>query len=483
MSDIFLSYASKDRERAADLAAALKACGWDVWWDRTLVAGDRYAAVIAEELAAARSVIVLWSQSSVASDWVADEANEAKKRGVYIPVLLDGTEPPLGFRSAQYANLSNWSGSLDDHEFERLLGGVRRHAGGGVTRPPASLWQRLLIAARPSRSAVVRSAIAALPIIALGVGLIILGRTPQRAQIRLVMTVSQATLIFKEVVDKGVLTGFPTSALTVTDFKSADLGFAALESAGPAVGAGPIRLLAVEAPASATFNDVQCEGVRLPAESRVTLAWRDGSLHLTSRDTALAVSFSTRPRLTLVCDGCAAASGDQKPTRLSASTPYTFLYSNSQIVTVDSESPGTGLTLDAPTGSVPMEGNIVLNAVEFLDADDNGRPVSAILSGQLEYVGLNRPPRELRDEEFVVPQALEDFYLTRVAVNAEGLSVEMHGRVGQLDVGPAGNIEPDLPTRLEQIMSQSPWIVYAGAALAVVMAATILTLGKRRPRL
>ncbi|MDH3672109.1 MAG: TIR domain-containing protein [Gammaproteobacteria bacterium] len=34
MSDIFISYASEDRERAKALAAALQAQDWSVWWDR-----------------------------------------------------------------------------------------------------------------------------------------------------------------------------------------------------------------------------------------------------------------------------------------------------------------------------------------------------------------------------------------------------------------------------------------------------------------
>ena len=175
MSDIFLSYASEDRERAAGLAATLKTCGWDVWWDRTLVAGDRYAAVIAEQLATARCVIVLWSQSSVASDWVADEANEAKKREVYLPVCLDGTQPPLGFRSAQYADLSSWNGLVEDHEFQRLLGGIRRHAGPGGTPPPASFWQRVAgTVGRTSRSTLSRLAIAVLPMIVLAAWLAVL---------------------------------------------------------------------------------------------------------------------------------------------------------------------------------------------------------------------------------------------------------------------------------------------------------------------
>lgn len=198
MSDIFLSYASEDREQAAQLAQTLKACGWDVWWDRTLVVGDDYAKEIARQLSTAGCVIVLWSQSSVASGWVSDEANEAKGRDVYLPVCLDGTQPPLGFRSSQYADLSAWDGSVEDHEFQRLLGGIRRHAKGSPVPPPqGGLWQRLIHAfGRKRSSALFRVSVAALPMAALAVSLAVLGTSRRPVQIRrLDVTVSQATLV------------------------------------------------------------------------------------------------------------------------------------------------------------------------------------------------------------------------------------------------------------------------------------------------
>jgi len=42
MSDIFLSYASEDRERVRPLAEALSRQGWDVWWDRDIPPGQTW---------------------------------------------------------------------------------------------------------------------------------------------------------------------------------------------------------------------------------------------------------------------------------------------------------------------------------------------------------------------------------------------------------------------------------------------------------
>ena len=42
MSDIFISYASADRDRARLLADALAQKGWSVWWDRTIPPGKEF---------------------------------------------------------------------------------------------------------------------------------------------------------------------------------------------------------------------------------------------------------------------------------------------------------------------------------------------------------------------------------------------------------------------------------------------------------
>lgn len=136
MADVFLSYAREDRTRAADVAAALTRRGWTVWWDRQLLPGDTFEQAIARQLADARCVVVLWSSTSVTSDWVRDEAGEARNARKLVPALIDEVSPPFGFRQYQNANLAAWTGNDSDPEFARLLDGVEALAPHRVL-PPA----------------------------------------------------------------------------------------------------------------------------------------------------------------------------------------------------------------------------------------------------------------------------------------------------------------------------------------------------------
>ena len=76
MSRVFLSYAREDVDAAKQLAEHLSHAGHQVWWDRHLHGGSRFAVEIDRELKQAEAVLVLWSEISVASAWVQDEAAE-----------------------------------------------------------------------------------------------------------------------------------------------------------------------------------------------------------------------------------------------------------------------------------------------------------------------------------------------------------------------------------------------------------------------
>ena len=105
---VFLSYAHGDQVRAQRLAAALERAGYTVWWDALIEGGTRYAETIDEALQSVDAVLVLWSKNSIASDWVRDEAAQGRDRHRLVPLSLDGTQPPIGFRQIQTIDISRW---------------------------------------------------------------------------------------------------------------------------------------------------------------------------------------------------------------------------------------------------------------------------------------------------------------------------------------------------------------------------------------
>src|SRR5262247_1995924 len=86
VADIFISYSKPDRDKVKMLAAYLESEGWTVWWDSSLTSGDAYRDEIMKQLTAARAVIVLWTQTSIKSDFVRAEAGKAKADCKLIPV-------------------------------------------------------------------------------------------------------------------------------------------------------------------------------------------------------------------------------------------------------------------------------------------------------------------------------------------------------------------------------------------------------------
>jgi hypothetical protein len=121
MADIFISYARKDRSRVEPLAKALEKSGWSVWWDRTIPPGKTFDQAIEEAISAAKCVVVLWSQNSIKSDWVKEEAGIGKQRSILIPAKIDAVEPPLGFGYIQAADLTDWQSQLSHTGLNGLL--------------------------------------------------------------------------------------------------------------------------------------------------------------------------------------------------------------------------------------------------------------------------------------------------------------------------------------------------------------------------
>ena len=122
MTDIFLSYANEDRATAERVAGVLETAGFTVWWDRRIPAGRSWRSVLEEALHGMRCLIVLWSENSINSPWVMEEAEEARRLGkIMFPVLLHKIDPPVGFRAIQAASLVDWDGAADAPAVELLI--------------------------------------------------------------------------------------------------------------------------------------------------------------------------------------------------------------------------------------------------------------------------------------------------------------------------------------------------------------------------
>ena len=98
---VFVSYSREDLKLVRPIIAAIEAAGYPVWWDGMLVPGERFARSTEAALESARAVVVLWSAKSTASHWVHDEATRGRDRGCLVPLSVDGSKPPLGFRQFQ----------------------------------------------------------------------------------------------------------------------------------------------------------------------------------------------------------------------------------------------------------------------------------------------------------------------------------------------------------------------------------------------
>jgi TolB-like protein/Tfp pilus assembly protein PilF len=123
-STVFVSYSRDDRTRALPIIKILEDAGFNVWWDGLLEGGERFAHITEAALARARAVVVLWSATSYRSHWVHDEATVGRDRKCLVPLSIDGSEPPLGFRQFQVIDAAPQKVKGGSAEMQQMLRAV-----------------------------------------------------------------------------------------------------------------------------------------------------------------------------------------------------------------------------------------------------------------------------------------------------------------------------------------------------------------------
>lgn len=129
MASVFLSYDRDDAEWGRRVARALEDAGHSVWWDQRIKSGAQFAREIDEALKRSDAVVVLWSEKSIESAWVRDEAAAGRDAGKLVPARIDAVDPPLGFRQYQTTDLTRWKGRTTA-QFNAILEAIASLNGG-----------------------------------------------------------------------------------------------------------------------------------------------------------------------------------------------------------------------------------------------------------------------------------------------------------------------------------------------------------------
>ena len=129
MTDIFISYKQEDRQHAHAIAEMFASHGYDVWWDINLLPGQKFSDEINSVIRKAKATVVLWTPSSILSDWVKAETSLALERGILVPAWLEKVDLPAPYNTLHTIDLTSWDGSPSNPILNGLLAGVHNLVG------------------------------------------------------------------------------------------------------------------------------------------------------------------------------------------------------------------------------------------------------------------------------------------------------------------------------------------------------------------
>jgi hypothetical protein len=151
LTDIFISYSSRDRAVAERVRDALQEAGYVVFWDQSTPPGQDWDTWIRDRLTGARLVVTLWTKASVASPNVRHESIIAREAGKLLPVMVDDLKPtdfPMGLFLVQALSIGRTPRQFAAAK-DKFLDEVRARIGGGhgggdaAPRPPGEKKRRL----------------------------------------------------------------------------------------------------------------------------------------------------------------------------------------------------------------------------------------------------------------------------------------------------------------------------------------------------
>lgn len=137
---VFLSYATEDREWIADLRNSLQAEGINIWWDQDILLGQDWRTEIDKHLEASHAVLTCWSEQSVSSKSVAEEASNAQSTNKLVHVRFSDIKLPFGFAGTQHLDLFSTDRFNQSTNWKRLISALRFHLDPPDTEEAAKIF-------------------------------------------------------------------------------------------------------------------------------------------------------------------------------------------------------------------------------------------------------------------------------------------------------------------------------------------------------
>lgn len=143
MTKVFLSYSRSDSDLVSSIGDLLTEIGFDVWWDKRILPGERWLEEISRNLEESDWVLAFYTQNSIKSDWINKEVLRISFSlpDKLIPLRFDNCEIPLLIDDIQCAELDRADPKRGDG-WGKLIESLRR-------QPPKSRGNDLDKGSRP----------------------------------------------------------------------------------------------------------------------------------------------------------------------------------------------------------------------------------------------------------------------------------------------------------------------------------------------
>lgn len=122
---IFISYSRKDTDYVSSLVTALREQGFEVWFDKNIRTGTDWDDTIEEEIKKSDAIVLILSETSVASENVKDEISYAIGLDKSVnPIKIEECDVPMRLARRQYVDFT-----ILGHEagFERLVNDLKQN--------------------------------------------------------------------------------------------------------------------------------------------------------------------------------------------------------------------------------------------------------------------------------------------------------------------------------------------------------------------